>query len=73
MSHDGKKFSGEFIIQDYANLPDQYDTSGGVETPPISLTVKGPPSLRRQADVAGSKPYVVSNGGPALDLVEATE
>ena len=41
--------------------------------PPLSLSVKGPPSLRRQLDVGGSIPYVVSNGGPALDLVEPTE
>ncbi len=67
------KFSADFIIQDYENLPDEYETDGGVETPPFSLAVKGPPSLRRQPDVAGSIPYVVSNGGPALDLVEATE
>ena len=67
------KFSADFIIQDYANISDEYDTSGGVETPPISLTVKGPPSLRKEVDAVGNIPYVVSNGGPALDLVEATE
>ena len=51
------------------------DFGGGFNAPPppVSLAVKGPPSLRRQPDVAGSIPYVVSNGGPALDLVEATE
>ena len=67
------KFSADFIIQNYANLPDEYETNNGVENPPISLSVKGPPSLRKEVDAVGNIPYVVSNGGPALDIVEATE
>lgn len=43
------------------------------EQVPFCLNVKGPPTLRQNPNEAGNIPYVVSSGGPALDLVEATE
>ena len=66
------KYEGDFVIQDYANLPEEYETSDG-QGPPRILVIKGPPSLRKIKNTDGAKAYVVSNGGPALDLVEATE
>jgi hypothetical protein len=46
----------------------------GVDVPPpIFLNVKGPPSLRKNVNEAGNIPYIASNGGPALDLVDTTE
>ena len=76
-------FSGDFVIQGYRNLASNYrlKNMSSIEQVPLSLGVKGPPSLRRApqesldefTDIAGSTPYVNSDGGPALDLVEATE
>ena len=73
-----KRFSADFVINNYPIIASEHERdtpSTGVvvaaDVPiPLSLTIKGPPTLRRIDGAKGSRPYVVSNGGDPINAGE---
>ena len=73
-----KRFSADFVINNYPITTSEHERdtpSTGVvvaaDVPiPLSLTIKGPPTLRRIDGAKGSRPYVVSNGGDPINAGE---
>jgi hypothetical protein len=74
------RYGGDFTINTYPVVMGEYEreapSSGVVSAAsmqmPISLAIKGPPTLRRIKDAKGNRPYIVSNGGDPLNAGEGT-
>ena len=69
MSHSADAFSdnGDFIIENYQKLSDQYDKAddAGIEQVPIFFNIKSVPSIRSRM-----KPYMVSIEGDPLNIAK---
>ena len=67
MSHSSDNFSdnGDFVIENYQKLSDQYDKDDAIEQVPIFFNIKSVPSLRSRM-----KPYMVSIEGDPLNIAK---
>ncbi len=72
-----KRFEGDFVINTIKNASGEQTSGGAVASianiAPISLSIFGPPTIRRLAGETGNIPYVASNGGDPLNIPTATE
>lgn len=67
MSHSSDAFSdnGDFVIENYQELSDQYDKDDHVKQIPIFFNIKGVPSIRSRM-----KPYMSSREGDPLNIAK---
>ena len=59
------KFTGDFTINDVENVSAQYEKETKVKQVPVSLAMKGPPSIRNR-----SVAYGVSKGSDPATIIQ---